>query len=58
MFKREELERIVPRMRGVVESRGSKVESQTQGTQATFDIRLSTFDPIAATESIAYDFLA
>jgi geranylgeranyl pyrophosphate synthase len=59
MFKPEELNRLVPQVRSKVEGRRSKVE----GEQRTFDIRHSTFDisaadPIAATEAIAYDFLA
>jgi geranylgeranyl pyrophosphate synthase len=48
LFKPDELNRIVPRQRFSVESRNSKVETQ----------EISTFDPIAATEAIAYDFLA
>jgi geranylgeranyl pyrophosphate synthase len=64
LFKPEELDRIAPRQRTTVESRKSKVESQASGADSkTFDIRPSTFDPstldpLAATESIAYDFLA
>jgi geranylgeranyl diphosphate synthase, type II len=62
LFKAEELDRIVPRVRGIVEGRRSKVEG-AEGNAATFDTRRSTFDdlsadPIAATEAIAYDFLA
>jgi geranylgeranyl pyrophosphate synthase len=62
LFKAEELDRIVPRVRGSVESRRSKVEG-AEGNAATFDTRRSTIDdlsadPIAATEAIAYDFLA
>ncbi|MCI0358460.1 MAG: polyprenyl synthetase family protein [Planctomycetaceae bacterium] len=58
LFKPEELDRLVPRVRSKVEGQRSKVESSP-----TFDIRHSTFDisgsdPIAATEAIAYDFLA
>jgi geranylgeranyl pyrophosphate synthase len=48
MFKPEELERIAPRIR----SRAEILESR----RSTFDI--ATSDPIAATEAIAYDFLA
>jgi geranylgeranyl pyrophosphate synthase len=58
MFKAQELERIAPRARAAVESRKSKVESLIPEARSTFDRRPSTFDPIAATEAIAYDFLA
>src|SRR4029079_13156104 len=64
MFKREELERIVPRVRGPLA--GSKLAPGA----AAVDRPLAGYrdqvwswlgealDPIAATESIAYDFLA
>src|SRR5688500_18233275 len=60
MFKPEELLQLVPRVRSKVKGRRSKVEGEAD---TTFDIRHSTFDislsdPIAATEAIAYDFLA
>jgi geranylgeranyl pyrophosphate synthase len=66
LFKPEELERIVPRQRKPVESRKSSVEGpngHSSSDTKIFDLRRSTLDsaridPIAATEAIAYDFLA
>jgi geranylgeranyl pyrophosphate synthase len=46
MFKPEELSRIAPRIRGSVQS------------ATVLDVGSGTLDPIAATEAIAYDFLA
>jgi len=53
MFKSGDLERIVPRQRGAVP--GSKFQVPSQDVPG-FEAQLS--DPIAATEAIAYDFLA
>jgi geranylgeranyl pyrophosphate synthase len=56
LFKAGELERLVPRQRGQVQSPKSKVQDLAA---ATLDLGLgTTLDPIAATEAIAYDFLA
>jgi geranylgeranyl pyrophosphate synthase len=59
LFKPEELERIVPRQRGKTPS--SKPNAEGSET-ATLDLGPWTLDraadPIAATEAIAYDFLA
>src|SRR5262249_26081651 len=51
----EELYRLAPRQRGVVQSPKSKVQGQDI---STLDPGLEALDPIAATEAIAYDFLA
>ncbi|MDX1948500.1 MAG: polyprenyl synthetase family protein [Pirellulaceae bacterium] len=48
LFKPEELERIAPRQRGRVQGQAA----------AMLDMGPGTLDPIAATETIAYDFLA
>ena len=55
MFKPLELERVAPRVRGQAQGPKSKVQSSHT---STLDVGPGTLDPIAATEAIAYDFLA
>src|SRR5439155_26896829 len=55
LFKPDELARLAPRQRVSVQGPKSKVQGQNA---STLDIGHGTLDPIAATEAIAYDFLA
>jgi geranylgeranyl diphosphate synthase, type II len=55
LFKADELSRIAPRTRANVQGPKSKVQGDDG---PTLDIGHGTLDPIAATEAIAYDFLA